>query len=106
MSKSTPRRTSAHTVFVCESCGAQTGKWLGRCADCGAWNAMKEEQVRPVSTDADVTRYGLGAAHGRSTARAYADVDLVAPQRIASGFDEFDRVLGGAGCVGEARSWL
>ena len=26
------------TVFVCQECGAQSPKWLGRCADCGAWN--------------------------------------------------------------------
>ena len=30
-----PRAT---TVFACQSCGAVSAKWLGRCADCGEWN--------------------------------------------------------------------
>ncbi len=100
MAKSKPsgsKSTSAHTIFVCQTCGAQASKWLGRCSDCGAWNTMVEEQARPVSAEADVARYGLGPGQdqGRSTARAYADVDMVACERIHSGFDEFDRVLGG-----------
>ena len=33
------------TVFVCQSCGAQSRKWLGRCAECGEWNALVEERV-------------------------------------------------------------
>ena len=36
------------TVFVCQECGAQSPKWLGRCADCGAWNSLVEE--RPEAT--------------------------------------------------------
>jgi hypothetical protein len=30
------------TVFVCQECGSQSPKWLGRCADCGAWNSVVE----------------------------------------------------------------
>ena len=33
------------TVFVCQECGGQQQKWLGRCPDCGAWNSLVEEQV-------------------------------------------------------------
>ena len=29
--------------YVCTSCGARLPKWLGRCADCGAWNTVAEE---------------------------------------------------------------
>ena len=33
------------SVFVCQECGAQSPKWLGRCADCGAWNTLVETVV-------------------------------------------------------------
>jgi DNA repair protein RadA/Sms len=32
----------AKTVFICQSCGFQTGKWLGRCPDCGACKSLAE----------------------------------------------------------------
>ena len=35
------------TVFVCQECGSQSPKWLGRCADCGAWNSLVEERAQP-----------------------------------------------------------
>src|SRR5215468_4954029 len=43
-------------VFVCQSCGAQAPKWMGRCADCGEWNTLVEERI---AADA-----GKGAAGG------------------------------------------
>ena len=91
MAKQTSR-PAAQTVFVCGSCGAQAGKWHGRCPDCGAWNAMTEEPRRAPETAA-AARLGVPAAGER--ARLYADVDPVATPRLPSGFAEFDRVLGG-----------
>ena len=81
------------THFVCQNCGAQARKWLGRCPDCGAWNSMVEEQMRPVSDSSDGARYGL--ATQPSHACLYADIDITERERVASGFAEFDRVLGG-----------
>ncbi len=77
------------TIFVCQSCGAQFKKWLGRCADCGGWNTLTEEQLRPQR--GGEIAYGAGGA----SARPYSEVDLVRVARRSSGFDEFDRVLGG-----------
>ncbi|MCY4658630.1 MAG: DNA repair protein RadA [Acidobacteria bacterium] len=90
-----PKPTSkpaAQSVFVCGSCGARAGKWHGRCPDCGAWNAMAEEPVRAPGA-VGPARFGLPATG--EPARLYADVDPVATERLASGFAEFDRVLGG-----------
>lgn len=84
---------AARTVFVCQSCGAQAPKWAGRCTDCGAWNSLVEEQIRPLGVSGNVARYGL--ATGSNEARLYADVDMAMTTRLASGFGEFDRVLGG-----------
>src|SRR6185436_831122 len=79
-------------VFVCQECGAQSPKWLGRCNDCGAWNTLVEE--RAVESAPEVAhRYALTGATG--AARLYADIALEDHVRLSTGIDEFDRVLGG-----------
>ena len=82
------------TVFSCQECGAQAAKWLGRCPDCGAWNSLVEERTVPESVAAGtaVKRYALAATAGP---QLYADIDIVAADRLTTGIDEFDRVLGG-----------
>ena len=81
------------TLYVCQTCGAQAQKWLGRCPDCNGWNSMVEEEIRPVSIPAVNTRYDL--ATRTATAQLFSDVDLAETERLKSGFEEFDRVLGG-----------
>ena len=82
------------TVFVCQECGAQSPKWLGRCADCSAWNSFVEERVQPVDTGAVGThRYGVAGPAG--VARLYSDIEIEQSTRLSTGIDEFDRVLGG-----------
>ena len=82
------------TVFACQECGAQSSKWLGRCNDCGAWNSLVEERAVPeaVAAAASGKRYALAAAAGP---QLYADIDTVLADRLTTGIDEFDRVLGG-----------
>ena len=84
------------TVFVCQECGSQAAKWLGKCPDCGAWNSYVEE--RPVETTPGAGsvvghRYALAGSTG--AARLYADINLEQHARLSTGIDEFDRVLGG-----------
>ena len=82
------------TVFVCQDCGAQASKWLGRCQECGAWNSMVEERPMPDPPGSGTAerRYSLAAAAGP---QLYADIDTVVAERISTGIGEFDRVLGG-----------
>jgi len=80
-------------VFTCQECGAQAPKWLGRCPECGAWNSYVEERaVEPARAEPE-RRYALPGAGG--VARRYEDVDTQVAERLSSGIDEFDRVLGG-----------
>jgi DNA repair protein RadA/Sms len=81
---------SPKSIFVCQECGAQSQKWLGRCPECGAWNSLTEDRVTPGDDRRD-TRVGLGGG----TARLYADVDTMVSERLTTGIGEFDRVLGG-----------
>jgi len=37
--------TAMASLFVCQSCGAEHRKWLGRCLDCGEWNSISEQLV-------------------------------------------------------------
>src|SRR6185436_527808 len=71
-------------VFVCQECGAQAPKWMGRCADCGAWNSLVEERA------AEPAASGAGAVPKR-----YAEVETSNAARLSTGIGEFDRVLGG-----------
>ena len=84
------------TVFACQECGAQSPKWLGRCAECGAWNSLVEERQlperAPAGAAAGAPRYSLAATSGP---QLYADIDTVVAERITTGVAEFDRVLGG-----------
>jgi len=81
-------------VFVCQECGAQAPKWMGRCAECGGWNTLVEERVAETgSAVAPVSRYSqLGAS---ANATLYADVETTNAMRLSTGIGEFDRVLGG-----------
>ncbi|EKD34531.1 MAG: hypothetical protein ACD_75C02298G0001, partial [uncultured bacterium] len=38
-------------VYLCQQCGYQSGKWLGRCPECGAWESLVEEVIdlRPAA---------------------------------------------------------
>src|SRR5215468_7411090 len=82
------------TVFVCQECGSQSPKWLGKCNDCGAWNSFVEErpQAAAPGVAAAEHRYALSAA---GSARLYSDIELQHHARLGTGIGEFDRVLGG-----------
>ncbi len=78
----------ARTVFVCQSCGGQHPKWLGRCAECGTWNSLVEEAAG----------HGAVPAAGAAFAAPVRLVDVPvepAESRSATGIGELDRVLGG-----------
>jgi len=83
-------------VFVCQECGSQSPKWLGRCSDCGAWNSFVEERAQEAAAQtAAVASHRYALAGGGAQARAYADVEIERMLRLSTGIGEFDRVLGG-----------
>src|SRR5688572_7801547 len=84
---------ASKVAFVCQECGAQSPKWMGRCADCGAWNSFVEERASDPAAPAATNRYANLGAGGRAV--LYADVEVTQAARIPTGIGEFDRVLGG-----------
>jgi DNA repair protein RadA/Sms len=85
---------SLKAVFVCQECGAQAPKWMGRCNECGAWNSLVEERVADAApATSGNSRYAQFST--TSSAKLYAEVETAQGVRLSSGIDEFDRVLGG-----------
>jgi len=76
----------AKTAYVCGTCGAHAPGWAGQCADCGAWNVIEETSVAPRARTA-----GWAAPKPQRLGSGTAPPDA----RIATGFGELDRVLGG-----------
>jgi len=80
------------TIFACQACGFESSKWLGRCPDCGEWNSFVEERQEASPS---ARRLGSPALEIGGKPRPYDAVDGGEAERISSGIDEFDRVLGG-----------
>ena len=74
----------ANTAYVCSDCGAHSVKWAGQCPDCEAWNTLSRTSVSTVAS----REPGAPPSELRQIVE-----DL--GQRYATGFEEFDRVLGG-----------
>ena len=111
------------TRFVCQSCGSNSPKWMGRCPECSEWNSMVEETVRsaPSSLASQISRgtfsapssdngehYGSGGGGGRtptqnlsymgaaqSGPRPITEIQSITRERASTMIGEFDRVLGG-----------
>ncbi|RJR50163.1 MAG: DNA repair protein RadA [Desulfobacteraceae bacterium] len=78
---------NSRMMYVCQSCGYQTPKWLGRCSDCGQWNSLVEERI--ASSNAHVS------APAAAPAQTIAAISLDPQPRLRTGIAEFDRILGG-----------
>ncbi|MCX6740102.1 MAG: DNA repair protein RadA [Candidatus Parcubacteria bacterium] len=76
------------TIFSCTKCGAQHPKWTGRCLTCGAWGTISEETENEK----------IQMTHIKVDTSQLVDFNIAQTtkfERLITGFDEFDRVLGG-----------
>ena len=81
------------TQYVCSQCGFTAPKWLGRCPDCGEFNTMQEEIVRTAEAPKNENRVGMSAMKTKAMPLSQVGYDKF--DRVKSGIDEFDTVLGG-----------
>jgi DNA repair protein RadA/Sms len=84
------------TVFVCQQCGYKSSKWVGQCPDCGKWNTISEEPY----TIAQPTSRRKIFTEGYDEPRPITNIQTIEQERLKSGIDEFDRVLGGGAVPG------
>lgn len=82
----------AKTRFLCQSCGAQFGKWLGRCSTCDVWGSLVEEPDEPAAPPAGGAAFG---ALGGSRPQRLREIEGAGVARGSTGIGELDRVLGG-----------
>ena len=77
------------TVFVCNECGYESTKWLGKCPACNSWNSFFEQKIiesknnEKKATKEKVKPQKLNSYEAKETLRT------------STGFEELDRVLGG-----------
>lgn len=77
------------TIFICQNCGAQSPRWVGKCAACQSWNSYAEEAV--ANSSPNIRREDVPA----DKPVLLADVVSEARARMITGIVEFDRVMGG-----------
>lgn len=83
-----PDRAEARTVFVCQQCGRESLKWLGRCPACQEWNSFVEKRVVSSPTLAKSTST-------LNPPQELSEVTIEATERLTLPMPEFNRVLGG-----------
>jgi len=75
--------------YVCQNCGYSVSKWMGKCPSCESWNTLVEEieesRASGVIKKRDVS----------NKIYKVSDIETTEGERIRSGIEEFDRVLGG-----------
>lgn len=75
------------TVFVCNECGYESSKWLGKCPSCSQWNTFFEEKI--VNTPSGTSKNKI-----KSEVVKLNSVEKKTTIRIKTGIKELDRVLG------------
>ena len=91
----------ARTVYFCQSCGAQSAKWIGRCPVCGEWNTYVEEVIQKETVATTTGQWKpASTVPGGNLAKAAKSVqlgDILAEDepRIITPDGELNRVLGG-----------
>lgn len=78
------------TVFYCTECGNETAKWAGQCPACKAWNTLVEEPKRTENAATKTTFIKT-----RSEAKKLANITADESDRLDTGIEELNRVLGG-----------
>ena len=73
--------------YVCQNCGYETSQYFGRCMNCKEWNSIIEEKKSLVSKKIIIKK--------SNKSKLFEEIKIKEFSRIKSGFNEFDRVLGG-----------
>lgn len=78
------------TKWICQNCGYETAKYLGKCPDCGQWNTLVEEVFESISPS-----QAAKTVLNDTIPCLINDIEIDRSIRFTTGIEEFDRVLGG-----------
>ena len=87
----------AKTAYVCDNCGYDSPKWVGRCPSCGQWNSFKEINVSPVASPSKGAAAVVSAGLNRqqSKPQRLSEINATEEERYDTHDAELNRVLGG-----------
>ena len=78
-------------AYLCDACGHQPPKWVGRCPECGEWGSIVESTVGPATG----SMRHVAPRSPSEPARPIATISAEPARAVATGVGELDRVLGG-----------
>lgn len=78
------------SIYVCQNCGTESVKWIGRCPACGEWNTYVEERVSKESN-----RPGLVEVSRNAAPKPLKEIEITNERRLDTGIGELNRILGG-----------
>lgn len=81
------------SVFFCKECGYESAKWLGQCPGCREWNSFVE-LLQDTAKRASKSRTGT-AVLNMTAPSSLSEINLEKEDRVLTGMEELDRVLGG-----------
>lgn len=79
------------SVFKCRSCGFESSRWVGHCTNCAAWNTFEELIVETKKGSDTAT----APSHKKKSSVRLSAVQTSNSDRIVTGINEFNRVMGG-----------
>jgi DNA repair protein RadA/Sms len=82
------RMAKSKIKYVCSNCGYESLRWIGKCPECDNWNTFVEEII-------EAPKHQKSQYDGKVTLYKITDITAVEEDRIKTGINEFDRVLGG-----------
>ncbi len=84
-------------MYVCDNCGQESAKWIGKCPSCGQWNTFKEFRVKASAGSAVSRTSSTIGREGTVASRPIplAEINAAEEPRIDMLDDELNRVLGG-----------
>ncbi|MEB3260005.1 MAG: DNA repair protein RadA [Cyanobacteriota bacterium] len=86
------------SLYLCQTCGARSRQFFGRCSACGSWNSLVEQPVTGREGRSERRRSAPASEVGAPAPWRSTPIDASEEQplrRLATGFGELDRVLGG-----------
>ena len=78
------------TVYICQNCGTEASKWVGKCQSCGKWNTYVEEIIQRNSKTSD-----LKFSETSSNPVSISEIASTSEKRINTKSNELNRILGG-----------
>ena len=88
------------SVFVCQQCGTEFGKWQGKCSGCNSWNSLVET-ARITRNPKSKILNSNKTLNSNTQIQKLTDIKASNMERITTGISELDRALGGGMVTGQ-----